>query len=158
MLTIGQDAPNFSCPDQDDQTVSLSDFKNQNIVIYFYPKDDTPGCTTEALDFTARVADFDDANTVILGVSKDSVKKHASFCEKHHLGITLLSDPNHEMIEAYGAWQEKSMYGKTYMGIQRSTILIDTQGKVAQMWPKVKVKGHADEVLKAVQELSKTTA
>jgi len=123
------------------------------VVLYFYPKDNTPGCTTEALDFTARAAEFDAAGAVVLGVSKDSVKKHDNFVAKQELKVILLSDADSDTCERYGAWGEKQMYGKTYEGILRSTVLIDGAGKVAQVWPKVSVKGHAEEVLEAVRAL-----
>ena len=156
MLTIGDTAPAFSLPanstaDGAAQTLSLADFAGQKLVVYFYPKDNTPGCTTEAIDFTAQKAAFDKANTAIIGVSADSVKKHDNFIAKHDLAVTLLSDENHDMLNAYGVWVEKSMYGKKFMGIERATYLIDEAGKIAAIWRKVKVKGHVDEVLAAAQ-------
>ena len=156
MLTIGDTAPAFSLPanstaDGAAQTLSLADFAGQKLVVYFYPKDNTPGCTTEAIDFTAQKAAFDKANTAIVGVSADSVKKHDNFIAKHDLAVTLLSDENHDMLNAYGVWVEKSMYGKKFMGIERATYLIDEAGKIAAIWRKVKVKGHVDEVLAAAQ-------
>ena len=156
MLTIGDTAPAFSLPanstaDGAAQTLSLADFAGQKLVVYFYPKDNTPGCTTEAIDFTAQKAAFDKANTAIIGVSADSVKKHDNFIAKHDLAVTLLSDENHDMLSAYGVWVEKSMYGKKFMGIERATYLIDEAGKIAAIWRKVKVKGHVDEVLAAAQ-------
>lgn len=151
MLENGTLAPDFTLPRDGGSDVSLSDLRGQKVVLYFYPKDNTPGCTTEALDFTALKAEFEAANTIVMGISKDSVKKHDSFCKKHDLGIPLLSDENGTMCEDYGVWQEKSMYGKTYMGIVRATYLIDETGKITHVWPKVKVKGHAAEVLEAAQ-------
>lgn len=156
MLTIGDTAPAFSLPanstaDGAAQTFSLADFAGKKLVVYFYPKDNTPGCTTEAIDFTAQKAAFDKANTAIVGVSADSVKKHDNFIAKHDLAVTLLSDENHDMLNAYGVWVEKSMYGKKFMGIERATYLIDEAGKIAAIWRKVKVKGHVDEVLAAAQ-------
>ena len=156
MLNIGDNAPSFSLPanSADDgaaRTIGLSDFKGRKLVVYFYPKDNTPGCTTEAIDFTAAQKQFAAANTDIVGVSADSVKKHDNFVAKHDLGITLLSDENHEMLNAYGVWVEKSMYGKKFMGIERATYLIDEKGKIAGIWRKVKVKGHVDAVLEAAQ-------
>ncbi|MGC6534555.1 MAG: thioredoxin-dependent thiol peroxidase [Parvibaculales bacterium] len=156
MLTIGDTAPAFSLPanstaDGAAQTLSLADFAGKKLVVYFYPKDNTPGCTTEAIDFTAQKAAFDKANTAIVGVSADSVKKHDNFIAKHDLAVTLLSDENHDMLNAYGVWVEKSMYGKKFMGIERATYLIDEAGKIAAIWRKVKVKGHVDEVLAAAQ-------
>lgn len=146
-------APDFSLPDQTGEPVSLADFNGKQLVIYFYPKDDTPGCTTEAKDFTALKDEFAAANTDILGISKDSVAKHDKFINKHDLGITLISDEDGEMCEAYGVWVEKSMYGKTYMGIERTTFLIDKDGIIREVWNKVKVKNHAEQVLEAVKGL-----
>ena len=151
--SVGDTAPEISLPRDGGETVNLSDFAGKNVVLYFYPKDDTPGCTKEALGFTERVADFDGLNTVILGVSKDSVKKHDKFVAKHDLKIALLSDEEGDVCERYGVWVEKSMYGKTYMGIERATFLIGTDGKIAQAWHKVKVPGHVDAVLDAVKAL-----
>jgi len=153
MLDAGQPAPDFTLPHDGGGTVTLSDLKGGPVVLYFYPKDDTKGCTTEALDFTAALPDFEKAGATILGVSKDSVAKHDKFRDKHQLGIALLSDENDAVCEAYGVWKEKSMYGKTYMGIERTTVLIGADGAVAQVWPKVKVKGHVDAVLTAVKAL-----
>jgi len=151
MLDIGTLAPDFSLPRDGGTNLSRADLMGRKTVLYFYPKDNTPGCTTEALDFTALKAEFDAANTVVVGISKDSVKKHDNFCAKHDLGIPLLSDADGTMCEDYGVWQEKSNYGKTYMGIVRTTYLIDEAGKILRVWPKVKVKGHAAEVLEAAQ-------
>ena len=150
-LKIGDAAPSFSLPANGDRTVSLTDYAKRKLVIYFYPKDNTPGCTTEAIDFTAAVKDFDKANTDIVGVSADSVKKHDNFIEKHNLGITLLSDEHQDMLNAYGVWVEKSMYGRNFMGIERATFLVGTDGKIEQIWRKVKVKGHVDAVLEAAR-------
>ncbi len=148
-LKIGDPAPSFACPANGGQTVSLSDFAKRKLVIYFYPKDNTPGCTTEAIDFTAAVKDFDKANTSIVGVSADSVKKHENFIEKHNLGITLLADQGKDMLNAYGVWVQKKMYGREFMGIERATYLIGSDGKIEQIWRKVKVKGHVEAVLAA---------
>jgi peroxiredoxin Q/BCP len=148
-LKIGDPAPSFTCPANGGQTVSLSDFANRKLVIYFYPKDNTPGCTTEAIDFTAAVKDFDKANTSIVGVSADSVKKHENFIEKYNLGITLLADEGQDMLNAYGVWVQKKMYGREFMGIERATYLIGSDGKIEQIWRKVKVKGHVEAVLAA---------
>ena len=150
-LKIGDAAPSFSLPANGDRTVSLSDYAKRKLVIYFYPKDNTPGCTSEAIDFTAAIKDFDKANTDIVGVSADSVKKHDNFIEKHNLGITLLSDEQQDMLNAYGVWVEKSMYGRNFMGIERATFLVGTDGKIEQIWRKVKVKGHVDAVLEAAR-------
>ena len=150
-LKIGDAAPAFSLPANGGRTVSLAGYAKRKLVIYFYPKDNTPGCTTEAIDFTAAVKDFRKANTDIVGVSADSVKKHENFIEKHNLGITLLSDEHLEILNAYGVWVEKSMYGRNFMGIERATFLIGTDGKIEQIWRKVKVKGHIDAVLEAAR-------
>ncbi len=149
MLTVHDTAPDFTLPRDGGTNVSLQNFRPGKVVLYFYPKDDTPGCTLEAQDFTARAADFAAANTTVIGVSKDSVKAHDKFCKKHALSVILVSDESGQTCEDYGVWVEKSMYGKTYMGIERTTILIDGQGKIAQIWNKVSVKGHADAVLAA---------
>jgi len=153
MLTTGSPAPDFTLPRDGEATVTLSALRPGKVVLYFYPKDDTPGCTLEAQDFNARLADFTAAGAVVIGISKDSVKSHDKFCKKHGLSIILASDEGGTTCEDYGAWVEKSMYGKTYMGIQRMTVLIDGAGNVARVWPKVSVKGHADEVLAAVKAL-----
>ena len=153
MPAAGQPAPDFTLPRDGGQSVTLSALRPGKVVLYFYPKDDTPGCTLEAQDFTARLADFTAAGTTVIGVSKDSVKAHDKFCKKHGLGIILASDEAGHTCEDYGVWVEKSMYGKTYMGVERTTFLIDGTGKVAQVWNKVSVKGHADEVLAAAKAL-----
>ena len=152
-LSIGDKAPAISLPRDGGDMVNLSDFAGKNVVVYFYPRDDTSGCTKEAVGFTERLADFEGLNTVILGVSKDSIGKHDKFVAKHDLKIALLSDEEGDVCERYGVWKEKSMYGKTYMGIERATFLIGTDGKIAQVWPKVKVAGHVDAVLDAVRAL-----
>ncbi|MBZ6378319.1 peroxiredoxin [Pacificimonas flava] len=149
----GQKAPDFELAAEGDETLRLSDFEGRKLVLYFYPKDDTPGCTKEAIAFTEHSAEFAAADTDIVGVSKDSVAKHGKFREKHELGIHLGSDPDGEVIERYGSWVEKKMYGRTYMGIDRSTFLIDREGKVAKIWRKVRVKGHVEEVLEAARAL-----
>ena len=148
---VGDTAPAFTLPRDGGDDVSLSDFAGKQVVLYFYPKDDTPGCTKEAIGFTDMVAEFDAAGTVILGVSKDSVKKHDKFVAKHDLNIALLSDEEGDVCERYGTWVEKSMYGKTYMGIERATYLIGADGKVAQVWRKVRVPGHVEAVLAAAR-------
>ena len=153
MLSAGSPAPDFTLPRDGGAMVTLSALRPGKVVLYFYPKDDTPGCTLEAQDFNARLADFTAAGATVIGVSKDSVKSHDKFCKKHGLSIILASDESGTTCEDYGAWVEKSMYGKTYMGIQRMTVLIDGAGTVAQVWPKVSVKGHADEVLASVKAL-----
>ena len=153
MLTVADTAPDFTLPRDGGGTVTLSGFRPGKVVLYFYPTDDTPGCTLEAQDFTARAADFAAAGTTVIGVSKDSVKAHDKFCKKHGLQIILASDEGGTTCEDYGVWVEKSMYGKTYMGITRATFLIDGEGRLAREWPKVKVAGHAEEVLDAVKAI-----
>ena len=153
MITQGEMAPDFTLPRDGGGSVTLSALRPGKVVLYFYPKDDTPGCTLEAQDFTARAADFAAAGATVIGISKDSIKAHDKFCKKHGLGITLVSDADSHTCEDYGVWLEKSMYGKTYMGIERTTVLIDGTGKVARVWNKVSVKGHADEVLAAARAL-----
>ncbi len=150
---IGDNAPAISLPRDGGDLVNLSDFAGKKVVLYFYPKDDTPGCTKEAIGFTQSVDTFAARDTVILGVSKDSIKKHDKFIAKHDLKIALLSDETGDVCERYGTWVEKSMYGKTYMGIERATFLIGPDGKIAQVWRKVKVPGHVDAVLDAVRAL-----
>ncbi len=153
-LEVGDTAPAFSMATDGGSKVSLKDFAGKkNVVLYFYPKDDTPGCTVEAKDFRDLYAKFKKADTVIIGVSKDSVKSHDKFKTKHCLPFTLGSDEDGAVCEAYGVWVEKSMYGKKYMGIQRATFLIDKKGAIAAVWPKVSVTGHAAEVLKAAESL-----
>lgn len=152
-LSIGDKAPDFSLPGSGDQTLSLGDFAGKKVVLYFYPKDDTPGCTTEAKDFTALGAEFAAADTVVVGMSKDTAAKHDKFIAKHELNVLLASDEEGETIEKYGVWVEKRMYGRTYMGIQRATFLIDGNGIIQEIWPKVKVKGHAAEVLEKAQNV-----
>jgi thioredoxin-dependent peroxiredoxin len=153
MIAAGQTAPDFTLPRDGGAIVTLSALRPGKVVLYFYPKDDTPGCTLEAQDFNVRLAEFTAVGTTVIGVSKDSVKSHDKFCRKHGLGIVLASDEGGHTCEDYGVWVEKSMYGKTYMGIERTTVLIDGAGKVARVWPKVSVKGHADEVLAAAKAI-----
>ncbi len=153
MIGTGDMAPDFTLPRDGGGDVSLSGLRGRNVVLYFYPKDDTPGCTIEAIDFTRMKDDFAAADTVVIGLSKDSVKAHDKFCRKHDLGVILASDEASDVCERYGTWLEKSMYGKTYMGIERTTVLIDKAGKVARVWAKVKVPGHAEEVLAAAKGL-----
>lgn len=153
MITVGQTAPDFTLPRDGGAMLSLSALRGQKVVLYFYPKDDTSTCTIEAIDFSAQAAAFRTAGAVIVGVSKDSVKSHDKFCAKHGLSVILASDEAGTTCADYGVWTEKSMYGKTYMGIERTTLLIDASGQVAQVWNKVKVKGHVDNVLTATQAL-----
>ena len=152
MSLEGQPAPDFTLPRDGGTDVTLSDLKPQKVVLYFYPRDDTSGCTTEALGFTEQLAEFEAAGAVVLGVSKDTVQKHDKFIAKHDLRVALLSDADSDVCERYGTWVEKSMYGKKYMGIERATFLIDGDGTVLKEWRKVKVAGHVDAVLAAVKE------
>jgi thioredoxin-dependent peroxiredoxin len=150
-LSEGAKAPAFRLPRDGGETVSLADFAGQKLVVFFYPRADTPGCTREAIDFTRLAKAFADNGTTVLGVSADSLKAQEAFRNKHRLEIPLVSDETHEMLDAYGAWGEKSMYGKTFLGIIRTTVLIGADGRVARVWRRVKVDGHADEVLAAAQ-------
>ena len=152
-LETGKKAPSFDLPSDGDGRIKLSALKGQKVVLYFYPKDDTSGCTQEAIDFNGLRKQFEKANTVIIGVSPDSVKSHDKFKAKHELDFELVSDESKTMLEAYGVWVEKSMYGRKYMGVERTTVLIDDAGKIAQVWNKVKVPGHAKEVLAAAKDL-----
>ncbi|MCI4644399.1 MAG: thioredoxin-dependent thiol peroxidase [Hyphomonadaceae bacterium] len=147
MVEEGVTAPEFSLPGAGDTTLTLSEFAGKWVVVYFYPKDNTPGCTNEAKDFSALASEFAARNAVIIGISKDSVKKHDNFRAKHELTVELASDESGEVCEAYGVWVEKKLYGKTYMGIQRATFLVAPDGKIAKTWPKVRVAGHAQAVL-----------
>lgn len=152
---IGKPAPDFTLKATGDQTISLGDFKGQKqVVLYFYPKDNTPGCTTEGQDFRDHIQDFEAANTVILGVSRDSVKTHENFKAKQGFPFDLLSDPDEIACKAYDVIKEKNMYGRKSMGIERSTFLIDAAGNLQKEWRKVKVKGHVEEVLEAAQTLA----
>jgi len=153
MTETGQPAPDFTLPRDGGGEVSLSSLRPQKVVLYFYPKDDTSGCTKEAIGFTEALSEFDAAGAVILGVSKDSVAKHDKFRDKHDLKVALLSDADGDVCERYGVWVEKSMYGKKYMGIERATFLIDGAGNLARVWRKVKVPGHVEAVLDAVKAL-----
>jgi peroxiredoxin Q/BCP len=150
-LAVGDKAPNFKLPRDDGGTVSLADFKGRKLVVYFYPRADTPGCTRESIDFSKQRAAFTKAGADVIGVSADPVKAQEAFKKKHKLSVGLLSDETHAMLEAYGAWAKKSMYGKTFMGIIRMTYLIGPDGRIVQIWPKVKVDGHAAEVLAAAK-------
>lgn len=151
-LKEGDRAPDFDL-ETDTGRVSLSDLKGKTVVLYFYPKDDTTGCTNEAIAFSRANADFAKAGAVVVGVSKDTAKKHGNFRRKYELTVELGADPEGATVEAYGVWVEKSMYGRQYMGIERATFLIDGQGIVRRIWRKVRVPGHADEVLAAAQAL-----
>ncbi|MEM8642376.1 MAG: thioredoxin-dependent thiol peroxidase [Cyanobacteria bacterium P01_G01_bin.54] len=148
---VAQPAPAFSAPQTDETVVSLADFAGQWLVLYFYPKDNTPGCTTEAKDFTEYIGEFQALGAQVVGVSPDSLGSHAKFTAKHELKLTLLSDPEHQLAEAYGVWGLKKFMGKEYMGIIRSTFLIDPDQKIAKVWTKVRTKGHAAAVLDALK-------
>lgn len=152
MLEAGQNAPEFSLQATNGETYTMEDFKGKNVVLYFYPKDMTPGCTTEACDFRDNHAGFEALNTVVLGVSPDPVSDHKKFTEKHNLPFPLLADVDQELSEAYGVWQEKKNFGKTYMGIVRSTFVIDSEGVIRHVWPKVKVDGHVQEVYDFIKD------
>ena len=147
ILNIGDRAPDFTSKDQNGDPVSLQDYSDRWLVLYFYPKDNTPGCTTEAKDFTAYLEQFQELGADILGVSPDSEKSHCKFIDKHSLSIKLLSDPDNQVIEAYKVWRLKKFMGKEYMGVVRSTFLISPDGKITQVWDKVRVKAHAEKVL-----------
>lgn len=154
-LSHGAKAPAFDLPKSGGGTLTLAALKGKAVVLYFYPKDDTSGCTAEAIDFNGMRAAFEAAGAVIIGVSPDPVKSHDKFRAKHGLDFDLLADETKDMLQAYGVWAEKSMYGKKYMGVERTTVLIDAHGKIAQVWSKVKVPSHAQEVLGAAQALAK---
>lgn len=151
ILKIGDIVPDFTLPSDDGQEITLSSYKGKNIIIYFYPKDDTPGCTIEAKDFSCLLEEFYKTNAIVIGISKDSVKKHQKFKEKHELKHVLLSDEDIRICELFGCWIEKSMYGKKYMGIARRTFLLDNNMKIIKIWPEVKIAGHAEEVLAALR-------
>ncbi|WP_339186387.1 thioredoxin-dependent thiol peroxidase [Brevibacillus sp. FSL K6-6036] len=152
MVAAGQAAPDFTLKASNGQELYLADFRGKNVVLYFYPKDMTPGCTTEACDFRDYHPDFAKLNTVVLGISPDDVKSHDKFVAKHELPFPLLADTDHQIAEAYGVWVLKKMYGREYMGIERTTFVIDAEGNIAKVWPKVKVKGHVQEVLAFIRE------
>ena len=153
MPAIGAKAPGFQLEQDGGGKAGLADFKGRKLVLYFYPKDDTPGCTQEAKDFSALADDFEKAGATVVGVSPDPARKHDKFKAKHGLAVTLLSDESTAMLQAYGVWKEKSMYGRKYMGVERTTFLIDAKGVIREIWPKVKVTGHAEAVLAAVRAL-----
>lgn len=153
MTDVGQPAPDFDMPTDTTENVSLTGMKGKKFVLYFYPKDDTPGCTKEAIGFTERIEDFNKLGVSIIGVSKDTVAKHAKFRAKHDLSVILASDEDGKTCEALGVWVEKNMYGRKYMGIERATFLVDESGIVRNVWRKVKVKGHVDAVYDAAAAL-----
>ena len=150
---IGQFAPDFTAKDRDGNEVNLADYSGSWLVLYFYPKDNTPGCTTEAQDFTKYTQQFQELGAEIVGVSPDSEQSHGKFISKHQLSIKLLSDPEHQVIEQYGVWRLKKFMGKEYMGVVRSTFLIDPEGKIAGVWDKVRVKAHVEKVLEELKNL-----
>ena len=152
-VLVGSKAPDFTLPDDQGEALSLSSLAGKAVVLYFYPKDDTPGCTKEAIGFSESIEAFSDVGAVVIGISKDTVAKHGKFRDKHELKVRLVSDAESDVTEQYGAWVEKKMYGKTYMGIERCTFLIGPDGEVKQVWRKVKVPGHVDAVLEAVKAL-----
>ncbi|OHV81166.1 peroxiredoxin [Rhizobium sp. LCM 4573] len=152
-LALGDVAPDFSLPRDGGGTVSLSDFRGRPVVLYFYPKDDTTACTAESIAFTALLPEFEAAGAAVIGISPDSVARHDKFAKKHSLSVVLGSDEETEVANLYGVWKEKSMYGRTFMGVVRTTFLIAADGRIARIWPKVKVAGHAEEVLAAVKAL-----
>ena len=152
MLNIGEKAPNFTLPDKDGNQVSLSDFLGKKVILYFYPKDNTPGCTKQACGFSENIEEFEENNTIIIGISKDSQKSHQNFIQKHNLKILLLSDTERQVIEAYGVWQEKKLYGKISMGIVRTTFIIDEQGNIEKIYEKVKAAENPTEILKYIKE------
>ena len=152
---VGDAAPTFSVPRHDGRTVALADLKGRNAVLFFFPKSDTSGCTKEALAFSALRSAFDAANTAILGVSGDPPKMQAKFRDKYKLDLAFAADEQHEILQPYGVWVEKSMYGRKYWGVERATFLIDREGKIARIWRNVKVPGHAEEVLVAAKELNR---
>ena len=154
MVDQGDKAPQFCLPDKDKQQVCLKDFSSKWVVLYFYPKDNTSGCTLEAIHFTNSRKDFEKLNAVILGISPDSPESHCKFAEKHELGITLLSDAEHKALESYGVWQKKKVYGREFLGVVRSTFLVDPEGKIRHVWRKVKVTGHVEEVKQVLQGLN----
>lgn len=154
-LNIGDKAPDFTLPTDGEGEISLSDLKGHKVIVYFYPKDDTPGCTKQACGFRDNHPSFDQLGTKVIGISKDSVAKHDKFKAKYELNFTLASDENNQVCEDYGVWVEKNMYGKKYMGIQRATFLIDESGNIEHIWPKVKVPGHVEDVQNTIEGLAK---
>ena len=158
MITVGEKAPAFALSNQDDRTVRLSEFAGQWVVLYFYPKDDTPGCTKEACEFSAGMDGFAGLDAVVLGCSPDDPARHRAFIEKHALKVTLLSDPERTVMQAYGAWGEKKLYGRTTVGVIRSTVLIDAAGTVAHHWRAVRAAGHAEKVREKLRTLREAAA
>jgi len=154
VVEVGEKAPQFSLPDQGGRQVSLKDYKGRWVVLYFYPRDNTSGCTLEAIDFTTALKDFEKLGASVLGMSPDSVESHVKFRDRHQLSITLLSDPGHKILDKYGAWGTRKLYGREVKGVIRSTVLINREGKIAHAWSRVKVKGHVDAVKGKLAELS----
>ena len=154
MLTAGDQAPDFTLPDQSGEPVTLSDLRGQTVVLYFYPRADTPGCTTQACGVRDHAADYDEIDARVIGISPDPVTAVRKFADKYDLGFTLLADEDHAVADAYGTWGEKSMYGKTYMGVHRATFIIDADGRIAKVFPKVSPKTHDDAVLEALGALA----
>ncbi|MBY9014884.1 MAG: thioredoxin-dependent thiol peroxidase [Candidatus Lokiarchaeota archaeon] len=152
-LKVGDTAPNFCLPDKDNKEVCLKDFKGKYAIVYFYPMDNTPGCTTEAIGFTGILPELQKLNAEVIGISPDSPESHAKFIEKKNLKVTLLSDLDKKVLKSYGKWGKNTFRGKEYMGVTRSTFLINPDGKIAHIWPKVSVKGHPEEVQKTLKEL-----
>jgi len=152
-LGVGDKAPDFCLPEENGAEVCLKDFRGRWVVLYFYPRDNTKGCTMEALGFTENLGDFERLGAAVLGVSPDSVRSHLRFKEKHGLGVTLLSDPEHEVLERYGVWRLKKRYGREYLGVVRSTFLIDPDGYIRHVWRRVRVRGHVEEVKQRLSEL-----
>lgn len=153
MLEPGQTAPDFTLPDQDGASVTLSGLRGQPVLVYFYPRDETPGCTTQACDIRDRWAEFEQHGIAVLGISPDTVESHAGFRANHDLPHTLLADPDHQVLEAYGAWGEKNLYGKVTVGVIRSSVLLDADGQVVKVWKRASAKKHAEQVLNAAPEL-----
>ncbi|MCF8259175.1 MAG: thioredoxin-dependent thiol peroxidase [Melioribacteraceae bacterium] len=152
MLEEGKKAPEFTLSDSDGKKHSLKDYSGKKVIIYFYPKDNTPGCTKESCEFRDNLPNFNNTNAVVIGVSPDSEKSHRKFADKYELPFTLLSDESKEMLMKYGVWKEKSMYGRKYMGVERTTVIIDEKGNVQKIYPKVKVSGHVEQVLKDINQ------
>jgi len=153
-LKVGQKAPDFTLPSDSGEKISLKDFRGKKVVLYFYPKDDTPGCTKEACSFRDNINQILEKGAVVIGVSADSVESHKKFKEKYNLNFPLLSDEKHRVLEKYGVWKERNLYGKKFMGTERTTFIIDENGRIAHIFRKVKVDGHTEEVLKKLDELS----
>lgn len=151
-VTVGEQAPQFKLKNQDGDLVSLADYKGKNIVLYFYPKDMTPGCTTQACNFRDNYAQFDELNTVVLGISPDPIERHQKFIDKHDLPFPLLADTENEVAELYDVWKLKKMFGREFYGIERSTFIIDAEGIVQKEWRRIRVKGHIDQTLEFIQE------